>query len=78
MVAVCIIGYFRPQSRAIYVPVLIAGLVSFGVCLYYLAWAFQPDSGTTRIGALVRSMAVFGIWIGWAFATFIHLRQRRG
>jgi hypothetical protein len=77
MVTVCLIGYFNPRSRLIYVPVLIAGVVSFGICVYHLLWSLDSRDNPSIVPALIRSGVVFFLWIGWALQTVLHLWYRR-
>lgn len=65
VVSASVIGYFRPDSRVIYVPVVLAGLVTFGLCLWHLwsvyvrAIAIHPAEG------LFQSVLFFTAWLAW-------------
>ena len=80
VISVCAIGYFRPSSRAIYVPVLLAGVVTLGVCAWHLWWVVHPRTKVSPVKGLYQSLVFFGAWLAWATRTFWHLRagRRRG
>jgi hypothetical protein len=69
-----ILGYFRPNTRAIYLPVFLGGLMSFGLCLW-AAWFLLNDPQKGAIGFLQAS-GWFVAWCGWAANTFRQLRDR--
>ena len=77
VMTVSVMGYFRPRSRAIYVPVLLAGVVSLGVCVWHMWWVLRATSMIEYAEGLYRSLVLFGVWLAWAGRTFWHLRGSR-
>ncbi len=74
VMSACVIGYFRPYSRAVYTPVVLAGLVTLGLCAWHLWSILHPASTISPVKAVVQSLAFFGTWLVWAARTFRHLR----
>ena len=77
VLSVSLIGYFRPHSRAVYVPVILAGVVTLGLCVWHAWWVRQPDSVVRPAKGLYQSLVFFGAWLAWAGGKFRHLRHRR-
>jgi hypothetical protein len=77
VVSVCVIGYFRPRSRAVYVPVLLAGVVTLGLCVWHAWWVQHPTTKVSPAKGLYQSVTFFAAWLAWAARTFWHLRGRR-
>jgi Kef-type K+ transport system membrane component KefB len=76
-----IIGYLRPASRAIHVPVFLAGVVMLSVSVWYLwlMYRYRADDMTERAWVLYQAIVMFGMWLAWAGRTISQLRaQRRG
>ena len=77
VVASAIIGYLRPCSRIIYVPVILSGLLTLSLCVWHLWWILQPESPEHLTKGLVKSLVFFGAWLAWATRKFRQLRARR-
>ena len=77
VLAASAIGYFRPGHRLIYVPVLLAGLTTLGLCIGHLWWATRPQSPVQPAKAAIQSVLFFGLWLTWAARTLWHLRLAR-
>jgi len=70
-----VIGYRRPQSRMIYVPLILGGLCSLGLCFYITWFAWRPGSGVRFDRQIDLPIACFVTWCGWAFRAVRQLRQ---
>ena len=77
VVSACTVGYVRPRSPAIYVPVLLAGSVTLGLCAWHGWWALHPAGRVHPANGLYQSLAFFAAWLGWAGRTVRHLRAAR-
>ena len=71
----CVVGYFRPRSRAIYVPVALAGVVTLGLCVFHLWWVLYSETRISPAKGLYQSICFFSAWIAWAARTWWHLRS---
>lgn len=75
--SVSLIGYFRPHSRAIYLPLLLAGAVTLGLCVLHLWWVLDPETKVHPAKGLIQSVVFFTSWLIWAGRKFLHLRAER-
>jgi len=72
-----LIGYFRPYSQAIYVPLLLAGGVMLAFCVGAAVLLLKAQDTAGLLGGLYKSLAAFAAWLIWAGRMTWLLRQGR-
>ncbi|HEY0009599.1 MAG TPA: hypothetical protein VGB55_12805 [Tepidisphaeraceae bacterium] len=76
VLSVSIIGYFRPHSRAIYIPVVLAGVVTLGLCVGHAWHVWHPSTKTNPL-KMYHSLELFSVWLAWAARTIWLIRRGR-
>jgi hypothetical protein len=77
VMSVCVIGYFRPRSAAVYLPVFLAGTLTLGLCVWYAWTARLPNSDVSPAKGVYHSLVFFVWWAVWATRTVRRLRSGR-
>ena len=78
VLAAGVVGYFRPASRIIYIPVILSGLVTLGLCVWHVWGVLQPRPLEHWTRGLYKSLVFFAAWLTWAATKFWQLRAKRG